>query len=697
MNNSIDSMLDMYLFETNTLLEQLEELFIGAEMEKTLSSSNIDEIFRIMHTIKGSSAMMEFTYLMEIAHRIEDLFFYIRENGMENMSEAYVSELFDILFQSMDYFKSEVDKIQKGEPLSDNIDNFVTNINMFLDKIKNPAQEIQSDSAQPDTQTAEENSGAKESGLRRMCTLSVFFEEDSGMEHIRAFMLVTALREAGLNFEYFPEDIETNREAASYILDRGFSIFFESQELANKAVTFIKNTNGIRSYEIIWEDEKEKEDKVAAQSAAKNEKAHIQEKLHKETKADPQAELETVNAKINSAPNKQILISVNLSKLDKLMALVGEIVITESMVTSSPDIQGLKLDNFLKSTRQLRKLTDELQDITMSLRMVPISGVFQKMNRIVRDMSKKLGKEVDLIIEGEDTEVDKSIVDSIGDPIMHIVRNSMDHGIEASREERVREGKKPKGEIVLAARHTGSEVIITISDDGRGIDTARILEKARENGLLIKPESEYSQKEIISLMMMPGFSTNEEVTEYSGRGVGMDVVKKSIEALGGTITITSDYGFGSCTTLKIPLTLAIVEGMETAVGKSIFTIPINNIRQCFRVTSDEIIHDVTGREIVKRMDEFYPVIRIHDLYSIDTQVTDIEDGILIWVESGDRSYCLFVDELIGEQQVVVKPLPSYLNSFNIKNSGIAGCTILGDGNISIILDILNVYTLANNE
>ena len=697
MNNSIDSMLDMYLFETNTLLEQLEELFIGAEMEKTLSSSNMDEIFRIMHTIKGSSAMMEFTSLMEIAHRIEDLFFYIRENGMENMSEAYVSDLFDILFQSMDYFKSEVDKIQKGEPLSDNIDNFVTNINMFLDKIKNPTEEIQSDSAQPDTQTAEENSGAKESGLRRMCTLSVFFEEDSGMEHIRAFMLVTALREAGLNFEYFPEDIETNREAASYILDRGFSIFFESQELANKAVTLIKNINGIRSYEIIWEDEKEKEDKAAAQSAAKNEKAHIQEKLHKETKTDPQAELETVNAKINSTPNKQSLISVNLSKLDKLMALVGEIVITESMVTSSPDIQGLKLDNFLKSTRQLRKLTDELQDITMSLRMVPISGVFQKMNRIVRDMSKKLGKEVDLIIEGEDTEVDKSIVDSIGDPIMHIVRNSMDHGIEASREERVREGKKPKGEIVLAARHTGSEVIITISDDGRGIDTARILEKARDNGLLIKPESEYSQKEIISLMMMPGFSTNEEVTEYSGRGVGMDVVKKSIEALGGTITITSDYGFGSCTTLKIPLTLAIVEGMETAVGKSIFTIPINNIRQCFRVTSDEIIHDVTGREIVKRMDEFYPVIRIHDLYSIDTQVTDIEDGILIWVESGDRSYCLFVDELIGEQQVVVKPLPSYLNSFNIKNSGIAGCTILGDGNISIILDILNVYTLANNE
>jgi len=682
MNNSIDSMLDMYLFETNSLLEQLEELFIGSEMEKNLSSKNIDEIFRIMHTIKGSSAMMEFTSLMEIAHRIEDLFFYIRENGMEKMNEANVSELFDILFQSMDYFKSEVDKIQKGEPLSTNIDNFVTNINMFLDKIKNPELEIKAEDLPAQLETSEENKASKSQEIKRMCTLSVFFEEDSGMEHIRAFMMVTTLKEAGLEFEYFPEDIETNREAASYILDRGFSVFFESEEMANKAIAIIKNTGGIRSYEM-------------KQIGTDEEKPDLSEIVHKDLSKEPQIEI--VNAKINSAPNKQSLISVNLSKLDKLMALVGEIVITESMVTSSPDIQGLKLDNFLKSTRQLRKLTDELQDITMSLRMVPISGVFQKMNRVVRDMSKKLGKEVDFVIEGEDTEVDKSIVDSIGDPIMHIVRNSMDHGIEASREDRIREGKKPKGEILLCARHTGSEVIITISDDGRGIDTARILEKARENGLLTKPESEYSQKEVISLMMMPGFSTNEEVTEFSGRGVGMDVVKKSIEALGGTITVTSDYGFGSCTTLKIPLTLAIVEGMETAVGKSIFTIPINNIRQCFRVTSEDIIHDISGREIVKRMDEFYPIVRIHELYSIDTQVKNIEDGILIWVESGDRSYCLFIDELIGEQQVVVKPLPSYLNSFNIKNSGIAGCTILGDGNISIILDILNVYTLANNE
>lgn len=693
MNNSIDStMLDMYLFETNTLLEQLEELFIGAEMEKTLSSSNIDEIFRIMHTIKGSSAMMEFVSLMEIAHRIEDLFFFIRENGMEALNEKLVSELFDILFQSMDYFKSEVDKLQKGEPLSVNIDSFATNINMFLDKIKN------GDKGSADLVESKDVSANKDGVDQGNHMVCVFFDEETGMANIRAFMLVTALKESEMDFTYYPDDIDTNMDSATYILDKGFCMGFETKEFAEKAISIIKHTNGIRSYELM---EKEDNDNEVSEKVDSKDRTDVEKTSQEVGNASFGAknEADAVSSKQGAAqaPNKQSLISVNLSKLDKLMALVGEIVITESMVTSSPDIQGLKLDNFLKSTRQLRKLTDELQDITMSLRMVPISGVFQKMNRIVRDMTKKLEKEVDLVIIGEDTEVDKSIVDSIGDPIMHIVRNSMDHGIEKTKEERLARGKKAKGEIVLSASHTGSEVIITISDDGQGINTDKVLAKARDNGLLVKSESEYSQKEIIQLLMMPGFSTNEAVTEYSGRGVGMDVVKKSIESLGGTITITSEWGEGSCTTLKIPLTLAIVEGMETAVGKSIFTIPINNIRQCFRVSNDEIVHDVSGREIVKRMEEFYPIIRIHDLYSIDTEVTSIEDGILIWVESGDRSYCLFVDELIGEQQVVVKPLPTFLNNYNIKNSGIAGCTILGDGNISIILDILNVYTLAHYD
>ena len=321
----------------------------------------------------------------------------------------------------------------------------------------------------------------------------------------------------------------------------------------------------------------------------------------------------------------------------------------------------------------------------MSLRMVPLSGTFQKMNRIVRDMKKKLNKDVRLTLVGENTEVDKTVVDSIGDPIMHIVRNSMDHGVEATAEERIAAGKNPQAEIILSAAHTGSEVIISISDDGQGMNPEKILAKAERNGILTKPASDYSKKEILSLLLLPGFSTNEEVTEFSGRGVGMDVVKKNVEAVGGTISITSETGKGSCTTLKIPLTMAITDGMEVSVGKSLFTIPIANIRQSFKPQKEEVILDANGNEIIKCLDAFYPIIRIHELYNIETEVTNIEDGILIWVETADISYCLFVDELLGEQQVVVKPLSPFLGNFNIKSSGI------GDGNISLILDISNLY------
>lgn len=705
MDNSMDNILDMYLFETNSLLEQLDELLIEAEKARDFTSEDVNEIFRIMHTIKGSSAMMQFSTIMTLAHHIEDLFFYIRENGIESLQESHKKELFDLMFKSTDFLRSEIEKVENNEPLDTNIDSFANEINSFLKKISgdDPGQDAPEEgageaSSSSDSQKAEGASAEADVSSSDPYVLKVFFDEGCGMENLRAFMLVNSLRDAELTFDFSPEDVETNPETVADIVENGFLLFFATRDEAESAVPRIREINNIHSYEIIDPApvlQPVKEDAETEQDSLPSSQANDAPPQKPEAgvpKDNPPAVQQS-----GHSGNKQSLISVNLSKLDDLMALVGEIVITESMVTSSPDLRNLKLDNFNKSARQLRKLTDDLQDIAMSLRMVPVSGVFQKMNRIVRDMKQKLNKDTRLTIIGENTEVDKSIVDNIGDPIMHIVRNSMDHGIEDYVQERIDAGKKPQGEIVLSASHTGSEVIISVADDGRGIDPAAILAKAKKQGLLYKPENEYSQKEILNLLMAPGFSTNETVTEFSGRGVGMDVVKRNVEAVGGTVSISSELGKGTTTTLKIPLSMAIMDGMEIAVGKSIFTIPISNIRQSFKVQKEDVIYDTYGNEIIKCMEQFYPIIRIHSLYNIDTEITNIEDGILIWVEASDRSYCLLVDELRGEQQVVVKPLPPFLNNFNIKNSGISGCTILGDGNISLILDIINLYAVSHNQ
>ena len=691
MSSGMDSsILDTYLYEENNLLDQLDEMLVADEKNGDFSTDDVNEIFRIMHTIKGSSAMMEFNSISTIAHHIEDVFFYIRDKGIETLDPEHKKELFNLMFRSEDYLRSEIEKVEQGVPLSTDIDAFSNEINSFLKKISGaaPAQPEASQAASGSSNPAAPASLPDDKDAA--CFFHVFLEEGVGMENLRAYMIVNAVKECDVNFRFYPSDMETDQDTSQTIAENGFFLAFDSSEDASKAEGILKTQNHIRSYELV------NVPKAAPPAKAEEKKASVS----KPTAPAP-ASTDTAAGKaapmLSHAPVKQNLISVNLMKLDSLMDIVGEIVITESMVTSSPELNLLprdNRDNFMKSARQLRKLTNDLQDIAMSLRMVPISGVFQKMNRIVRDMKQSLGKDVRLTIVGEDTEVDKTIVDNIQDPIMHIVRNSMDHGIEETAQERIAAGKDPQGEIVLSASHTSSEVVISVKDDGYGMDPQKILEKARSKNMLTKPDSEYSQKEILGLIMLPGFSTNTEVTEYSGRGVGMDVVKKNVESLGGIVSVSSTYGEGTTISMKIPLTLAIVDGMKVTVGDSIFTIPIANIRQSFKVKADQVIKDEYGNEMVERVDHFYPIVRLHSFYHLPTEVTQMEDGILLWVEANDRSYCLFVDDLIGEQQVVVKPLPAFLSEFNLKDHGITGCTIMGDGNISIILDILSLYSIA---
>ena len=687
MGSTMEGMLDTYLLETESLLDKLDEMLIADEKIGDFSSDDVNEIFRIMHTIKGSSAMMEFTPISNIAHHIEDMFFFIRDKGMDCLSNEQKNELFDLMFRSEDFLRGALEKVKAGDPLDENIEEFAEEINNFLAKI--------SGKESGNTKTAS-GAGRAQGTVERVLPndpkaikfIHVFLDQGIGMENLRAFMIVNALKEYDLDFRYYPSDMDTNSETAQVIVDDGFFLAFEKEEVLEKGEKVLREQSHILSYEIV--DAKKSEVKTE-----EKENISVQNpKQNKEKEAAPQPQN---TQQKSTAPVKQSLISVNLQKLDSLNDLVGEIVITESMVTSSPVLRMLpqeSLDNFMKSARQLRKLTDDLQDIAMSLRMVSISGVFQKMNRIVRDMKQKLGKDVKLTIIGEDTEVDKTIVDSLQDPLMHIVRNSMDHGIETTKEERIAAGKDAQGELILSASHTSSEVIITVEDDGYGMNPEKLLDKAEEKGLLYKPRSEYSKKEALGLIMLPGFSTNKSVTEFSGRGVGMDVVKKNLESVGGAISISSELGKGSTFTMKIPLTLAIMDGMKVNVGDTIFTIPIVNIRQSFKIDDAEVVFDENGNEMVKRMDVFYPIVRLNNFYGIEGKYTDLADGVLIWVEANDKSCCLFVDDLIGEQQVVVKPLPAYFNAFDLKANGINGCSILGDGNICIILDVLGLYSQA---
>lgn len=370
-----------------------------------------------------------------------------------------------------------------------------------------------------------------------------------------------------------------------------------------------------------------------------------------------------------------------------MLDLMGELVLAEAMVIHNPEIKKLEIDSFQKAAGQLRKITREMQELVMSVRMVPLTATFQRMNRIVRDMNKKLGKNVELKTYGGDTEVDKNIIDHISDPLMHLVRNSLDHGIE-SPEERAAAGKPEKGTVVIEAKNEGGHVLVIVRDDGKGLDRDKILKRGQERGILTKPAEEMTDREIYSLIFRPGFSTKEKVTEFSGRGVGLDVVVKNIEEVGGSVSVDCVKGKGSVFIMKFPLTLAIIDGMNIRVGTSVYTLPIANAREFFRPDPKQAFLDPDGNEMIMIRKNCYPVIRLNRLFGISSDTDDLCHGTLIMAESGDKAVCLFADELLGQQEVVVKAMPRYLR----KIKGLSGCTLLGDGRISLILDVTGILS-----
>ena len=784
----MEAMLDTFVFETSSLLEELDDILMRTENDELLPD-DIAEIFRVMHTIKGSGAMMGLQNMSKLAHSVEDLFYIIRE---DNSVQYDKPAMYELLFAASDSLKNEIDVIQddsqeltdftelmnkirafaavmKGEggaaaaggkdeggfdlasifpedepeevmtakvtffeecmmptirglilvrnlgdiaevcgtyPPDLNDDKsgaeilknglfikFVTDSNeAVLDKLQNG---IDVDKAELITRPAAGgSSGAAPSGNipdgvfaddepEELLTVRVTFDEECMMPTIRALILVKSLGDIAEVCGTYPPDLNDDKSGDAIMKD-GLFIKLVTDDI-NAVTEQLKRGLNVVSAEPVT-----KPDKSAAPAAPTPQAAAPSQA------AAPAAEQKPEAKKAAPAPKKpggsgektSSIISVKLEKLDKLLDLVAEIVITESMVISSPDLKNVStnLDRFQKSSRDLKKLTDELQDVVMSIRMVPVSNAFSKMTRVVRDMNKTLGKGVTLVFEGEETEVDKSIVDILNDPLMHIVRNAVDHGIETP-DERKASGKTEPPTVTLSAGYDSGEVVISCRDNGAGMDRNKLLAKGRKNGILTKPESEYTDREAFSLIMAAGFSTNEVVTEYSGRGVGMDVVRKNIESVGGKLYVDSKLGEGSTFTIKIPLSLSIIDVMGIDVAGYNFSIPKNIIVELFRATPDMLMENDT---LIMRRGMCLPLYRMSRIFGVPGENKPLTDGVILLCDADGRKACFFADRLIADQQVVVKPFSVLLSQYKLKEQGLSGCSVLGDGSITTILDMKEI-------
>ncbi|MFR8868713.1 chemotaxis protein CheA [Paraclostridium sordellii] len=721
--SGMDSLNEFYVQENMQLLEQLEEiLLIGQSGTGELGKEAIEEIFRAMHTIKGSSAMMGYDSLTKLTHSIEDVFDEIR-NGLEVSSSKW-EEIVDVVLVSIDFLKEEILNVQDGLLPEASIDELHDRVSKLLKDLKEDAKGT-SEEVALDLEVTSESIETEENILaegENCFYIRVLFEEGCAMESIRALGVIATIQSLCSFIKTIPDDLDSDCD--NVIIKDGFKLYIKTTQEKESIEQCVCETMFLKDLEVKEvTDENELRDIFKIVNINSSEETKVEEAKTEEIKADnievketkveevKEEEIETkeTQSKVvldktkkikekyakseetqQHSHNKNSYLTVNINKIDTLMNLVGEIVTTESMVEKQSQMENFDRDNFEKQARRLHQLTNELQDVVMSIRMVPISSTFTKMQRVVRDMSRKTGKSVDLRLIGEQTEVDKNILENISDPLMHMIRNSMDHGVETP-EERKLTSKPEKATIVLEAKNTGGDVVIVIKDDGRGLNKEAIAKKAIEKGITNKSLEDISDKEAYNFILAPGFSTKEAVSEYSGRGVGMDVVYTNIRKLRGSITIDSESGKGTMIVLRIPLTLAIVDGMKVKIGDEIYIIPSLNIKEVFRQGAYEIVKNPNGEEHSIIRGNCYEIRRLSKILGVDNK--NIDEGIMILVESEMGNVCIIVDSIIGQQQVVIKPVPTLLTQFEKVHSYISGCSILEDGSISLIFDINAIINL----
>lgn len=693
----VSQYLEIFIDESEEHLQTLSDCIMVLEKEPD-NKDTINEVFRAAHSLKGMAGTMGFKRMQHLTHDMENVFQEVRSDHIK-----VTSGMIDLLFKCLDALEGYVDNIKStsDEGTEDN-EVIIKELNDFIAKTEGAeetgnTETSEAKEAAPES-TQEEKAGQEkieltndekkaireaESNGQHIYVMTVHIQKDCLLKAARAFLVFKAVEDFGQILVYRPssQDIEDEK------FEFEFSFFLASEESEDKIVAVAKAVSEIKKVdaEEIHLDEYVKEAEAQEEQQAKEAAAEQKEAPAEAPKAaEKKAPAANAKKQTNAKPVTGRTVRVDIEKLDALMNQVSELIIAKNSLVSISSNESGEYQNqsFHEQIEYLERITTNLHESVMKVRMVPIESVVNKFPRMIRDLSRKLGKKMELYMTGEDTELDRTVVDQIGDPLQHLLRNSADHGLEDNAT-RVERGKPEVGSIFLKAFQEGNNVIIEVGDDGNGIDVAAVRDKAVERGVITAEQAEnMSQKEIINILFLPSFSMAKKITDISGRGVGLDVVKSNIEALGGDVEVRTQLGEGTTFIVRLPLTLAIIQALMVEIRDEKYAIALGSISNIESIPVNEIKY-VQAQEVIHLRGAVIPLIRLDQVLDMEEKQEEPENLTVVIVKKGDSLAGLVVDNLIGQQEIVIKSLGKYINN----NKIISGATILGDGEVALILDV----------
>ncbi|GKU23545.1 chemotaxis protein CheA [Clostridium folliculivorans] len=673
--------LSMFLEESMDNLQTLNESLLDLE-QKPDDIDKLNEIFRVAHTIKGMAATMGFSDIAELTHKMEDVLSKFREGELK-VTQNVVTVLFDCL----DTLERMVNNISEGIEEKVEIDNIMKDLHdistneqqdsVAVDIVEEVLENKSSSDYVIDINEYDMNviKQAHEKGYKAI-RVFISLNENTLLKSARAFLIFKELEEHGEVIKSYPSTEDIENENFDFSIELIVITTLNAEEI-EKLVKNISEVDKVSAEEVELRIEKVNETvKTKDEPVAKAEVNETSKPLTPKSIVTNKEKVEEKKSNNPSAQTKKVhqSVRVDLERLDKLMNMVSELVIHRTRLEQiSTSYRAQELNETLE---QVARTTSDLQDLVMKIRMLPLEVVFNRFPRMIRDLSVELNKEINFIVEGQDTELDRTVIDEIGEPLIHLLRNAADHGVE-SKEDRAKSGKDPVGTIRLSAYQEGTKAVIKVEDDGNGIDVEKVRRKAEKVGINTEGMTE---NDIKNLIFSQGFSTNEVVTDISGRGVGMDVVKTKISALGGTVDVVSEIGKGSSFIIRLPLTLQIIQALLVKVGEETLAISLGFIDRVIDYKEDRI-KKTNGREVIVYRENVIPLIRLNETLQIDTSKKD--KNFIIIVKVGDKVVGLLVDSLLGQQEIVIKPLGKTLEGLN----EYIGATILGNGLVTLILDV----------